>query len=86
MNKKVTIQNGTGKLAYCILSGEQNFKEQFNQFYFGFPNPQHGMCVHFDGKEVAVVDDYHRKKVAALQVVGIEDTDTEPVYARIDWD
>lgn len=83
MNKKITIQNNAGKLAYCILSGEQNLEDQFNQFYYGSPNPQHGTCVRFDGAEVAVVDYYHNETIASLKVVSIQDTDQTPVYAWI---
>lgn len=82
MNKKITIQNSEGEAAYCILAGERDLEDQFNEWYYGSANPAHGVCVRFDGKSVSVVDYYHDERMASFDVIGVEDTPDAPI---LDW-
>ena len=84
MNKKVTVKRPDGKITYCILSGEESLVDQFNRFFFGSPKPGHGMCARVAGSEIAIVDYYHNEKMSTFQIIGIEDTDSEPVLKWID--
>ena len=83
MNKKITVQNGHGNLTYCILSGDENLEDQLNRWYYGSPNPEHGLCVQFNNSEIAVVDYYHAETIGSIKVVSIEDTDEEPILQWI---
>ena len=82
MNQKITARKEDGKLVCCILSGDESLEEQLNIVYFDSPNPKHGMCVCFDGSEIAIVDYYHAERVSAIKVVSIEDTESD---LRLEW-
>ena len=77
MNKKITVRNDQGTVCYCILSGNENLEDQFNEWYFGSKLPNGGICVRFDEKTLSVVDYFYNERMAEFDVVSIEDTDED---------
>ena len=81
MNKKITVRTNSGTVCYCILSGNENLEEQFNEWYFGSKHPGGGVCVRFDEQTLSVVDYFHGESMADFEILSIEDTD-EPVLTK----
>ena len=51
---------------------------QLNRLIYGEEQPNHGLCVHFNGDTLDFIDYYHAERMAYHQVILVEDT-TEDV-------
>ncbi len=78
MNKKVTIENSSGKIVYCVLDGNQSLQSQINEV-FGHKQGQ-GYSAEIDEKEIIIRDYFAGDVRACLKVISIEDTNEEVCF------
>ena len=80
MNKKLTFKAPNGNICYCVLSGEQDLKEQIERI---FAMTGDGYITRFDNKEISIIDIYHWDPIAVYEVISVEDCDMEVCEKRI---
>lgn len=84
MNQKIVVRSNDGKVRYCVLSGERDLQEQFNEWYFGEPHPGHGLAVDFSSHTFKITDYFHAETRATFDVLSVEDTKEAIVLAWTD--
>ena len=77
MNKKITVRRSDGKVRFCVLSGERNLQEQFNEWYYGAPQPDGGYSVILQTDKIKIIDYIAYDTVADFNILSIEDTEAE---------
>lgn len=78
MNKRIVVKNNFGKVCFCVIDGNADTEAELNKVYDFAPGG--GYRAELWGNVIKIVDYFRGDAVATVDVLSIEDTESNTQY------